>query len=63
MSVKDLKVTKSELKPMVPAFEEALEQLQQVLQVRYMIRYTAKCATHDNHMICNICLSYASSVV
>lgn len=32
-SVKELKVTKADLQPMVPAFQEALEKLQEVLQV------------------------------
>ena len=35
-SVKELKVTKADLQPMVPAFQEALEQLQEVLQVILM---------------------------
>ncbi|CAC5369778.1 DDX51 [Mytilus coruscus] len=37
-SVKELKVTKADLQPMVPAFQEALEQLQEVLQVEKMKR-------------------------
>ncbi|XP_071120070.1 ATP-dependent RNA helicase DDX51-like isoform X1 [Mytilus edulis] len=37
-SVKELKVTKADLQPMVPAFQEALEKLQEVLQVEKMKR-------------------------
>ncbi|XP_063400701.1 ATP-dependent RNA helicase DDX51-like [Mytilus trossulus] len=37
-AVKELKVTKADLQPMVPAFQQALEQLQEVLQVEKIKR-------------------------